>query len=117
VTGADVVRAYYRLVDAQDVDGVLELFCQDAVYVRPGYDTFRGVDSLRRFYSGERVIATGRHELDEVVEAVRSVAVQGRFSGRLRDGSACSCRFADFFRLTADDRIAHRCTYFAVPLV
>ena len=36
------VREYYRLVDADDVDGLLALFADDAVYCRPGHPTMQG---------------------------------------------------------------------------
>lgn len=45
-------REYYALVDADDVDGVLSWFAEDAVYHRPGYAPLAGQDALRRSTAG-----------------------------------------------------------------
>ncbi len=110
------VREYYRLVDADDVDGLLALFTEDAVYSRPGYPPMRGRAEMARFYSGERVIARGRHTLDQVVAHNQQIAVTGSFEGVLKDGSEASLRFADFFVFDGP-RIVRRDTYFFAPLV
>lgn len=112
-------REYYRLVDADDLDGVLDWFADDAVYYRPGYDPIRGRQELRAFYGGERVIASGQHVLESVLGDGRSVAVRGRFEGTLKDGSAATVGFADF--IDYDDqqpaRVRQRRSYFDSPAV
>ncbi len=113
----DRVERYYRLVDADDVDGLLDLFAPEAVYCRPGYEPFVGRDALRAFYEGDRVIESGRHTVDHTVVGPESVAVHGRFEGTLRDGSTASLRFADFFTFADDGRFATRDTFFFAPLV
>jgi ketosteroid isomerase-like protein len=110
------LREYYRLVDADDVHGLLALFADDAVYNRPGYPTMRGRADLTRFYSGERVIARGRHTLDRVVTSNPQVAVTGSFEGVLKDGTRVELRFADFFVFDGG-RIARRDTFFFAPMV
>jgi ketosteroid isomerase-like protein len=110
------VREYYRLVDADDVDGLLALFADDAVYSRPGHPTMRGRADLARFYGGERVIARGRHTLDQVVVHNPQIAVTGSFEGVLKDGTEVGLRFADFFVFDGP-RIVRRDTYFFAPLV
>jgi ketosteroid isomerase-like protein len=114
---AERVRAYYRCVDADDVDGLLELFAPDAVYRRPGYESMRGRDALEAFYRNERVIEKGRHTVVTVTQELPRIAVAGRFSGRLRDGREVSLEFADFFTLDGDGRFSSRETYFYAPLV
>lgn len=110
------VREYYRLVDADDVDGLLDLFAADAVYSRPGHPVMRGRADLARFYGGERIIARGRHRLDQVVVHSPQIAVTGSFEGVLKDGTEVDLRFADFFVFDGP-RIARRDTYFYAPLV
>lgn len=110
------VQAYYDRVDANDVDGLLELFAENAWYERPGYDRFTGRPALRAFYSGARVIESGRHTISRTVEGRDCVAVEGRFEGRLKDGRDVSLRFADFFELDGE-RIGGRRTYFYAALV
>ncbi|WP_040155409.1 nuclear transport factor 2 family protein [Mobilicoccus massiliensis] len=111
------VETYYRLVDADDVDGLVELFAPDSVYRRPGYEPLVGHDALRAFYEGERVIESGTHTVDHTVVGEDSVAVHGRFEGTLRDGSSASLRFADFYTFDDDGRFATRDTFFFAPLV
>ncbi len=113
---AAAVEAYYERVDANDTDGLLELFAEDAWYERPGYDRLTGRPALRAFYSGTRVIDSGRHTISRVVEGRNCVAVEGRFEGRLKDGREVSLGFADFFDLDGE-RIGGRRTYFYAPLV
>jgi ketosteroid isomerase-like protein len=110
------VERYYELVDAPDLDGMLALFAEDAVYERPGYEPLRGKEELDRFYGSERVIDTGRHTLDDVIADGDRVGVRGRFDGVLKDGREVSVRFADFFMLRGD-LIAERHTYFFTPSV
>ncbi|MFC9951540.1 nuclear transport factor 2 family protein [Streptomyces prasinus] len=111
------VHAYYRLVDADDVDGLTALFAPHAVYHRPGYPPLAGRTALDRFYRQERVISRGRHTVTSVTAAGGDVAVQGGFRGELRDGSTVSLRFADFFTLSPEGLFTRRDTYFFSPLV
>lgn len=110
------VQEYYERVDAQDVEGLLALFAEDAWYERPGYERLLGRQALSAFYAGARVIESGRHTIVRTVESGGCVAVEGQFSGRLKDGSDVSLRFADFFLLDGG-LICGRRTYFYAPLV
>lgn len=114
---ARAVERYYRLVDENEVDALIDLFAPDAVYRRPGYEPLHGRDALRSFYSGERVIASGRHEVDALVADADTVAVHGRFVGVLKDGSDACLRFADFYTFDEQGRFATRDTFFFAPLV
>ncbi|WP_225829131.1 nuclear transport factor 2 family protein [Streptomyces naphthomycinicus] len=106
------VREYYARVDAGDIPGLLALFDDRAAYARPGYPVLHGTDALSAFYRETRVIAEGTHALIDMVAAGGHVAVQGRFNGRLKDGSASEVRFADFFRFNERGLIQRRDTYF-----
>ena len=117
MSAEEAARRYYALVDAGDVDGVVGCFAEDAVYHRPGYAPMEGRAALAEFYGGERVIADGRHELDEVVVEGRRVAVHGRFVGTLKDGSAARVGFADFWVLDEADRATSRRSFFDTPAV
>ncbi|MER7849866.1 nuclear transport factor 2 family protein [Kitasatospora sp. NPDC096077] len=115
--GTEQVRTYYKLVDAQDVEGLIALFAPDAVYRRPGYDPMRGHDGLRVFYTGQRVIESGRHTITSLTAQDDRVTVSGVFEGRLRDGKDVSLEFADFFTLTPEGLFQRRDTFFFAPLV
>lgn len=114
---SDTVRSYYELVDANDTESLVALFARDAEYRRPGYEPLVGQERIEEFYRGERVIAEGRHTLEELVDNGGTVAVRGEFSGILRDGSSTKAGFADFFQAAPDGRFARRITYFYAPLV
>ena len=94
----------------------MALFADDAVYERPGYEPLRGKSAIEAFYRVDRVIESGRHALSSVIAAGEDVAVEGGFSGVLRDGKNADVRFADFFRLS-DGRFQRRHTYFFAPSV
>lgn len=113
--GVSRIRRYYELVDAADVPALVDLFSPDARYCRPGYQPLVGHAELEHFYREQRVIREGEHTLTTVVAADREIAVHGLFRGVLRDGARVELRFADFFRMTPEDRIASRDTFFFVP--
>ncbi|MFJ3217937.1 nuclear transport factor 2 family protein [Kitasatospora sp. NPDC086801] len=115
--GVSQVRRYYQLVDAGDVPALVALFTPDARYHRPGYQPMVGHAELERFYRDQRVIRTGVHTLATVVTTDDEVAVHGLFRGVLHDGGEVELRFADFFRMTPQGRIAARDTFFHVPAV
>ncbi|MFJ2865972.1 nuclear transport factor 2 family protein [Kitasatospora sp. NPDC087314] len=115
--GVSQVRRYYQLVDAGDVPALVALFTPDARYHRPGYQPMVGHAELERFYRDQRVIRTGVHTLATVVTTDDEVAVHGLFRGVLHDGGEVELRFADFFRMTPQGRIASRDTFFHVPAV
>lgn len=112
----DFARHYYTTVDTGDAESTVALFGEHATYRRPGYDEIRGREALLRFYGGERVIASGRHTVDEVIVDGDHAAVRGRFAGELRDGSRVEVGFADFLHYEAG-LIADRTTYFFQPSV
>ncbi|MFG2918790.1 nuclear transport factor 2 family protein [Kitasatospora sp. NPDC048298] len=115
--GVSQVHRYYQLVDAGDVPALVALFAPDARYHRPGYEPMVGHAELERFYRDQRVIRTGVHTLATVVTTDDEVAVHGLFRGVLHDGGEVELRFADFFRMTPQGRIASRHTFFHVPAV
>ncbi|WP_019633386.1 nuclear transport factor 2 family protein [Actinomadura atramentaria] len=92
-----IARRYYALVDAQEVDALVALFHPAVRYERQGTPEIVGIDALRRFYEGERVIASGSHHLEQVLADGDWVAVRGRFDGVLRDGERVEVRFTDWW--------------------
>ncbi|MFE9363417.1 nuclear transport factor 2 family protein [Streptomyces sp. NPDC006978] len=114
---AERVRRYYALVDDGDVQAVVGLFADHAVYERPGYAPIVGWDGLDAFYRGQRVIDSGSHTVLKLVVSSLDAAVEGEFRGRLKDGREVDLRFADFFRLNGELLIEMRNTYFFAPLV
>ncbi|WP_018802282.1 nuclear transport factor 2 family protein [Salinispora arenicola] len=113
---ADRARLHYDLIDAGQIDRMVELFTEDMTYHRPGYETMRGAGELARFYRIDRRIERGRHRIDLVVVNDGEVVVRGDFEGVLKDGAEIRLRFADFFGTVADGRFSRRETFFFAPL-
>ena len=111
------VRRYYRLVDDGDVSALVQLFAPDAVYERPGYEPLKGRDALTRFYRDTRIIASGRHTVQETICDGSGVAVRGEFTGTLKSGARVQLRFADFFDIDPAGLFRRRETYFFQPMV
>lgn len=107
----DVVTTYYHDIDRQDVDSALANFAPQAVYRRPGYDELAGINAIVAFYRERRVIDSGRHDIESIIENADEVAVRGSFRGRSRSGASLAVRFADFWRFT-DRQVIERNTYF-----
>lgn len=103
------VRSYYDRIDADDYEGIFDLFADDVTYHRPGRDTIRGIEALRRFYREERPLSGGEHEVEAVLVDGDSVAVRGRFVGEQAD-DAVDFGFADLHRFEGGT-IVERHTY------
>lgn len=111
----DTVRSYYRAVDDDDIATLLDVFDDDAVYLRPGYAPIRGRRELDEFYRRVRVISSGRHHIDSITATDDTAVACGRFIGRSRSGDDLAADFADLF--VGGARVRFRRTYFFAPLV
>jgi steroid Delta-isomerase len=107
-----LVRRYYDLIDAKDLDAVIAIFDCDAVYRRPGYPDLVGKGAIETFYRQSRRIEDGRHTLTGVVVKGRQAATEGTFRGSMRDGEEVSVGFAEFWSFTAANLAVKRTTYF-----
>jgi ketosteroid isomerase-like protein len=117
MTGSKTLATtYYEIVDSRGATDVASLFAEDAVYSRPGYRSLVGRESILNFYRQERVIATGAHRINSMICSGERVAVQGVFTGNLKDGTSVSIGFSDFFEFR-NELIVERRTYFDVPAV
>ena len=110
------VREYYRNIDRQDLKAALSFYRPDAIYRRPGYDVFVGLQAIYAFYREERVISSGYHELKAVIEDGDMVAAHGTFYGTLSSGELITLRFADFWRFSGL-MVLERDTYFDVGAI
>jgi steroid Delta-isomerase len=111
-----VVVDYYRSIERQDFDAALSCFTHNAVYRRPGYEPFVGLQEISDFYHEARVISGGQHDLEAVIEQGDMVAVHGSFHGTSRSGDSIHVRFSDFWRFS-ELQVIERDTYFAVAAV
>jgi ketosteroid isomerase-like protein len=113
----DIVQKYYAEVDKGDVDGVVALFEVDAEYSRPGYARLSGREAIRSFYTDDRIIESGMHNIESMVSDSGTVAVEGNFRGTVRGGTDVEVNFADFFSASPNGLIQKRRTYFYAPLI
>lgn len=106
-----VVRGYYELIDANRFSDAVTLFHEEVTYERQGTPTIHGRVALLNFYQHDRVIAEGKHQLDQVLGGGNWVAVRGQFQGRLRSGETVQIPFTDWHHFR-DDLIDYRNTLF-----
>jgi ketosteroid isomerase-like protein len=106
------VYRLYELVDSGDAAGVADLHAADAVYHRPGYEPRCGREAVFWFYQRDRIIASGQHQIQQAVADHHQVAVHGRFTGLLHDGTAVDLRFADFFSFDRSGLVCERRTFY-----
>ena len=106
-----VVTEYYARVDAQDIEWVVALFADDAVYDRAG-SNYIGKAAISAFYRGDRKIM-GAHTLQTVASVENTVLVNGVFRGQGYDGSPKQIGFADAWRFNEDGLVSNRQTYLA----
>jgi ketosteroid isomerase-like protein len=111
-----IVAAYYSSIDSREIEKALSCFAPNAVYRRPGYKAFVGLAAISAFYRDGRVIKSGRHVIETMIESAREVAVRGDFQGALCTGQQIEVQFADFWRFS-DRVVVERNTYFDAPAV
>ena len=111
---SDIIREYYRRIDAHDTAWVVDLFAEDATYDRADA-TYRGRAAIAHFFQVERQIR-GSHTLDDLLCDARLglVAVTGAFEGAGKAGDARNVGFADVWRFNADQRVIRRQTFLAL---
>lgn len=97
-------------------DALAEIFHPEIVYERPGYGSLCGVARLLQFYQHERVIASGRHSIEQIVIQDDHGACWGRFVGVAKDGTPADERFADVYTFEHGKIIARR-SYFFRPAI
>ncbi|MFF7636874.1 nuclear transport factor 2 family protein [Kitasatospora sp. NPDC008050] len=111
-----LVRQLFHIVDTRDWEELSEVFAEDAVYERPGYEPLKGLTRISHFYTHERIIASGRHAVDHVTAGHEAAACWGRFRGESNTGDLLDEQFADTYVLV-DGKIAHRKTFFYRPAI
>lgn len=108
----DTIAEYYPRIDAGDVDWVLALFADNAVYDRAD-QRIEGLERLNRFYTSQRKI-TGAHTIDNIFDCGDHIIVIGQFDGTGERGDPRSVRFSDVWQFDAGDKVVHRQTFLAL---
>lgn len=110
------IQDLFEAVDSSDWETLRTMFHPDMVYERPGYEPFKGLDRIMQFYQKERILASGKHHLENIILESDSGACCGRFIGFKKDGAEVDERFADIYSF-ADGKIITRRSYFFRPAV
>ncbi len=114
MTPAAAVGEYYRRVDQQDLDWIIELFDDAAVYRRAG-TTYEGASSIANFFRNERLIR-GVHTLRAVMpdKSGSVVTAVGNFSGVGERGDPRDVDFVDLWTFQGAGRVIRRETFLAL---
>ena len=117
VQARELVARLFGVIDQARFDELGSVFAAEAVYERPGYPLLQGLARIEQFYRHERVIGSGRHEVDSVTcSDTGDVVAVGTFRGESRSGDALTERFADVYRVQ-DGKITQRTTFFFRPAI
>lgn len=111
-----LLHTMFKAIDSNDWESLEPIFHQNIVYQRGGYEPFRGIDRVMKFYRQERILASGRHNLEGVVVDGDRGACWGRFEGQKKDGGDVVVDFADVY-LFANNKIVFRKSHFFVSSV
>ncbi len=95
-----LARTYYRKVNAKDLEGLLALFADDAVFILPDGRQVSGVAEIRQMY--ERVFAHGGPQPQPVSFVAADHGVAAEVQVHLSDGTVR--RMASFFQAGADEK-------------
>ncbi len=91
----ETVNEYYSRIDKGDTNWVIDLFSENAAYVR-GEVTYQGKEQIREFFQITRQIK-GVHAIQSIRRDKDTVVVAGHFSGFGADGKPKEVDFCDFW--------------------
>src|SRR4051812_13983548 len=83
---AGLIRRLFSIIDASEWDRLDEVFHEESVYERPGYQALVGFAAVREFYVDRRHVRSGEHRIEGIVTLLSRGAAWGRFVGTLKDG-------------------------------
>lgn len=110
-TPLDRVRAYYGQIDRSELDSVMSMFAEHAVYQRADR-TYRGKERIARFFRDERRIR-GTHLIEEVWQGPVRIVALGVFKGVGESGDPRCVGFTDFWVFDGCGKVTERRTYLA----
>ncbi|MEH2266223.1 nuclear transport factor 2 family protein [Nostoc sp.] len=112
----ELIVTLFCAVDSYDWNLLLKCFDKNIIYERPGYEPLIGIDQLLHFYKFERIIASGKHQLEHIVIEKNHGVCWGQFMGLHKNGSPINERFADVFSFEKG-KFKTRRTHFFRPAV
>jgi hypothetical protein len=109
----EAAMGYYAAIDRSDVELVLLMFADQAVYDRAGV-AYRDAQAIRKFFCEERQV-TGKHDIDDLWsdDTSRTVITAGRFEGQDIAGKVIAFGFCDIWRFDTAGRVLKRQSFLA----
>lgn len=95
-----LARTYYRKVNAKDLEGLLSLFAEDAVFTLPDARQVAGLAAIRQMY--ERVFALGGPQPQPIRFIAAEHGVAAEIEVHLADGTVR--QMASFFQVGGDEK-------------
>jgi steroid delta-isomerase-like uncharacterized protein len=96
----DLIREYLKRVNAEDVDGTLELWHEDCVFNVPFQGTLRGKEALRGFYCAlPKAYSQHKDEMLDIVVDGNKVAVRILVDNTTHDGKVIKFEAIDWMTL------------------
>jgi ketosteroid isomerase-like protein len=107
----NLIDKMFSIIDNRDFSRLSEVFCDDIIYERPGYEPLYGITELIDFYQNIRIIAEGEHLVDEIISEKSRGSCWGTFAGKNHQGKALNARFSDCYTFE-QEKVKTRATYF-----
>lgn len=104
---AALSHAYFKAVDAKDIDALVSLFSPDAtLIVQSDNLTYRGVEIRSMFTAFVNNSKTLLHEIKSLVidPVTRRIATEQRYVGELKDGTRNDMYNCNFFDVDPDGK-------------
>jgi len=101
MTSADLSDRYFTSIRARDIDGLMALYAEDAVFTLPDGREFSGAAAIREMHLS--VFAAGAPIPTPVATVIGNGSIAVEIEARLADGTAR--RTANFYHLDAAGHI------------
>lgn len=116
MTNEQLIQSMFEAIDGRRWGLLSDIFGPEILYERPGYEPLAGIERVLKFYTEERIIASGQHMLEQLVINGPHAACWGTFAGAHHNGQELRERFADTY-LIEGGRVLVRTTYFFRPAI
>lgn len=97
----DVADAYFAAIRAKDIEGLMTLYAEDAIFTLPNGKSFAGKEAIRQMHLG--VFSAGAPTPSPSAKVVGQDAIAVEIEARLADGT--TRQTANFYRFGQDGLI------------
>jgi len=111
MNNSEIVELYYKKIDARDIDWVVNMFADQAVYER-AEASYAGKKAIADFYTNGRKIQ-GKHTIEPVIAEGERVVAYGEFNGVGAQNQPLHIGFCDVWTFK-DALVVKRQTYLAM---